>query len=165
MILSGEEMHLLEGLIGRKAEKVLVPVPRESVSKPVEIVLVLNKNKGVLIDSCYRPQKAIETPVGYPQMRVRLIDEIPEYANGEVIELSNYGEIVRSVQVMSEQVLTTQDTACYTKAVHIEFTGQREITVTRETFRSPALNVYEDTPVKLPELEGDAKIVRTIQSF
>lgn len=61
MILSGEEMHLLEGLIGRKAEKVLVPVPRESVSKPVEIVLVLNKNKGVLIDSCYRPQKAIDS--------------------------------------------------------------------------------------------------------
>ncbi len=55
MILSAEEMRLLEGLVGRKAEKILVPVPKDSLTKPVETVLVLNKNKGILIDSCYRP--------------------------------------------------------------------------------------------------------------
>lgn len=165
MILSGEEMQLLEGLVGRKAEKVLVPIRKDSVSKPVETVLVLNDKQGLLIDSCYRKQKAVETPIGYPQMRVRLIDEIPTYANGDVIELSDSGEIVRSVHVTSEQVLTSEDTACYTKAVHIEFTGKREVTITRETFRSPSLSIYEDAPAKPLETEHNARITQTVQSF
>lgn len=165
MVLSGEEMQLLEGLVGRKAEKVLVPIRKDSVSKPVETVLVLNNSQGVLIDSCYRKQKAVETPLGYPQMRVRLIEDIPHYANGDVIELSDSGEIVRAVHVTSEQVLTSEDTACYTKSVHIEFTGKREVTITRETFRSPALSVYEDHPDRPLETEHSARIIQTVQSF
>lgn len=165
MVLSGEEMQLLENLIGKKAEQILIPIPKNSVSKPVETVLVLSKDKGILIDSCYRPQKAIETPDGYPQMRVRLIEEIPEYANGDAIELSNTGEIVRSIEVTSEHILTPKDTACYTKAVHIEFTGQREITITRETFRNPSLQVYERIPDRPIEPEYNARITQTIQSF
>lgn len=165
MILSGEEMQLLEGLVGRKAEKVLVPIRKDSVSKPVETVLVLNEKQGVLIDSCYRQPKAVETPLGYPQMRIRLIEEIPSYANGDVIELSDSGEIVRSVHVTSEQVLTDEDTACYTKAVHIEFTGKREVTITRETFRSPSLNIYEDKPERPLEMEHNARITQTVHTF
>lgn len=165
MRLSGEEVHLLEGLIGRKAEKVIVPLPRGSVSKPVETVLVLSKNKGVLIDSCYRAQKAVETPDGYPQMRVRLIDEIPHYANGEAIELSDTGEIVRSVEITNEQVSTRQDTAYYTKSVRIEFTGQREITITRENFRSPSLHIYDENDPVSETTELSEHVVQSVYSI
>ncbi|MGM9960169.1 MAG: hypothetical protein ACI32F_02515 [Allobaculum sp.] len=165
MVLSGEEMQLLESLVGRKAERIIVPVKHDSVSKPVETILVLSKDKGIKIDSCYRPQQAIETPQGYPQMRVRLIHEIPQYANGEEIDFSDTGEIVRSVKVTSERVNTPSDTACYTKAIHIEMTGARDVTITRETFRSPSLRVYEhelDTPL---EEESNATITQIVQTF
>lgn len=72
MVLSGEEMQLLENLVGRKAERVIVPVKNDSISKPVETILVLSKDKGIKIDSCFRTQQAIETPEAYPQLRVQL---------------------------------------------------------------------------------------------
>ncbi len=155
MILSGHEMQLLEGMIGKKAERVLVPLPVDSVSKPVETVVVFSPDSGLLIDSCYRAQKPVETPTHYPQLRVRLIHDIPKYVNGRSIDLSEQGEIVRSVEVTSEEVLTNEDTASYTKSIRIEFTGAREVTITRETFRTSALAVYEKEPTW--DLEGEAK--------
>ncbi len=165
MILSAEEMRLLEGLVGRKAEKILVPVPKDSLTKPVETVLVLNKNKGILIDSCYRPQHAIETPQGYPQMRVRLIHHIPQYPNGEVIEFSNTGEIVRAIEVTTEQITSPKDRVHYAKSVHLKLTGKREVTITRETYRSPALNIYEEAPTFPLESEHNVKVIQTVHTF
>lgn len=165
MVLSSEEMGILENLVGRKAEKILVPVPKDSATKPVETVLVLNKNKGVLIDSCYRPQHAIETPHGYPQMRVRLINRIPEYPNGEVIEFSNTGEIVRAIEVTTEQIVSPKDRVHYAKSVHLKLTGKREVTITRETYRSPVLSIYEDCPSTPLEGESNAKVIHTVHTF
>lgn len=165
MVLSSEEMGILENLVGRKAEKILVPVPKDSATKPVETVLVLNKNKGVLIDSCYRPQHAIETPHGYPQMRVRLINRIPEYPNGEVIEFSNTGEIVRAIEVTTEQIVSPKDRVHYAKSVHLKLTGKREVTITRETYRSPVLSIYEDCDSTPLECEPNAKIIHTVHTF
>lgn len=165
MVLSGEEMQLLENLVGRKAERVIVPIKNDSISKPVETILVLSKDKGIKIDSCFRTQQAIETPEAYPQMRVRLINEIPQYANGDEIEFSNTGEIVRSVKVTSERVNTPNDTASYTKSIHIELTGSRDVTITRESFRSPSLHVYEHEPTTPIEEEKNATITQTVQTF
>lgn len=165
MILSVEEMNILAGLVGRKAEKVLVPVPKDSLTKPVETVLVLNKNKGILIDSCYRPQQALETPRGYPQMRVRFINHIPEYPNGEVIEFSKSGEIVHAIEVTTEQVVSPKDRVHYAKSVHLKLSGQREVTITRETFRSPALSIFEDEPYHPMEYEHNARITQTVHTF
>ncbi|MDE5758319.1 MAG: hypothetical protein K2H85_06865 [Allobaculum sp.] len=165
MVLSSEEMGILENLVGRKAEKILVPVPKDSATKPVETVLVLNKNKGVLIDSCYRPQHAIETPHGYPQMRVRVINRIPEYPNGEVIEFSNTGEIVRAIEVTTEQIVSPKDRVHYAKSVHLKLTGKREVTITRETYRSPVLSIYEDCSSTPLEYEPNAKIIHTVHTF
>lgn len=165
MVLSGEEMQLLENLVGRKAERVIVPVKNDSISKPVETILVLSKDKGIKIDSCFRTQQAIETPEAYPQLRVRLIHEIPQYTDGDEIEFSNTGEIVRSVKVISERVNTPNDTASYTKSIHIELTGARDVTITRETFRSPSLRVYEHEPDSPIEEEKDAIITQFVQTF
>ncbi len=210
MILSGKEMQLLEGMIGKKAERILVPLPADSAAKPVEIVVVFSRDSGLLIDSCYRAQKPIETPAHYPQLRVRLIQDIPNYINGSSIDLSsrdsgllidscyraqkpietpahypqlrvrliqdipNYingssidlseeGEIVRAIEVISEDVQTSEDTASYTKSIRIEFTGAREVTISRETFRSPCLAVYEKEPLRLRDGETTARITSHIQ--
>lgn len=166
MNLSREEMDLLGKLIGRKAERIIMPTPKDSLTKPVEIVLVLSRNRGVLIDSCYRTQRAVETPEGYPQMRVRMINKIPEYVNGHTIELSEFGgEIIASIEVTSENVLTSTEQATYTKAVHIEFTGQREVTITRETYRTPSLDVYEERREPAFNYEPNASITTTVHSF
>lgn len=166
MRLSRDELDLLGNLIGRKAERILIPMPRESLTKPVETVVVLSKGKGLLIDSCYRSQTPVETPKNYPQMRVRMINTIPDYPNGEVIELSEFGgEIIASVEVTTESVLTSRDSACYTKAVHIEFSGKREVTITRETYRTPSLSIYE-RPEGVPvDFEPNASVTRTVQTF
>ena len=163
MILSGKEMQLLEGMIGKKAERILVSLPADSAAKPVEIVVVFSRDSGLLIDSCYRAQKPIETPAHYPQLRVRLIQDIPNYINGSSIDLSEEGEIVRAIEVISEDVQTSEDTASYTKSIRIEFTGAREVTISRETFRSPCLAVYEKEPLRLLDGETTARITSHIQ--
>lgn len=166
MKLSRDELGLLGDLIGRKAERIIYPMPKDSLSKPVEMVLVLSNGSGLLIDSCFRSQNAVETPESYPQMRVRMINTIPDYPNGETIELSQYGgEIIASIEVTTESVLTSTDNACYTKAVHIEFSGEREVTITRETYRTAALDVFEKKPDILIDYEPNANISRSVQTF
>ncbi|WP_230225823.1 hypothetical protein [Allobaculum mucilyticum] len=166
MKLSQEEMRLLSDLIGSKAERVIYPIPSSSLSKPVETVLVLAPDKGILIDSCYRSQNSVETPVSYPQMRVRMINTIPEYPNGQAIDLNEFGgEIIASIEVTNESILTATENASYTKAVHIEFSGAREVTITRETYRTPSLEIYEKIPPVLTEYETGAQIIRTVETF
>lgn len=165
MHLSEEEYKLLGDLVGKKATKVLVPLPRSAASKPVETVLVLADDKGVLIDSCFRQQRSSESPQEYPQMRVRMIDEIPEYPNGETIEFDEHGGIIRSVDVTNEQLLTRKEYACYAKAIHIAFTGRKELTITRETFRSPSLAVYEKEPDYELEQENPQWTIQTVREM
>ncbi|MCF0245480.1 MAG: hypothetical protein HUJ55_01500 [Ileibacterium sp.] len=143
MVIHGYEWGILRDLIGKKAEAVIVPTAANSVSDPVEAILVLSDHKGILFDSCSRKQKPTETMVNYPQMRVRVIDEVPEYKMGQRIELNENGEIIKRVEIVNEEVLSPSDFVDYTKAIHIEFSGDRDVTITRETFRNPSLQICE----------------------
>lgn len=166
MQLPSDEVKLLRSLVGRKADRIIVPMPSDSLSKPVEAVIVLSSGKGVLIDSCFRVQRAVETSKQYPQMRVRMIKTIPEYPNGHTIELSQYdGEIITSVEVTSEDVHTPTEIAAYTKAIHIEFSGAREVTITRQTYRTPSLDVFEKRTDPMINYEPNASVTQTVQTF
>ena len=143
MVIRGYEWGILRDLIGKKAEALVVPTAPNSVSDPVEAILVLSDHKGVLFDSCSRNQKPTETMVNYPQMRVRIIDEVPEYRMGQRIALNEQGEIIQRVEIVNEEFVSPNDFVDYTKAIHIEFSGDRDVTITREIFRNPSLQIYE----------------------
>lgn len=143
MIMQIQDWNLLRDLIGRKARRILVPVQSGSVSSPVEAVIALDDNKGLLIDSCARRQGPLETPVKYPQLRLRYVSPLPEYPRGETIDLSDSGEIIRRVQILNEEIFTPEDNAAFTKAIHIDFSGNRDITIARNSFREPSLRIFE----------------------
>ena len=143
MIMQKQDWRMLEDLIGRKARKIMVPVRKESVSSPVEAVIALGENDGLLIDSCARIQGPLETPIKYPQLRLRYVSPLPEYPRGETIDLSEHGEIIRRFQILNEELFTQDEIASFTKAIHIDFSGERDITIARNTFRDPSLNIYE----------------------
>lgn len=143
MIMQTQDWRLLENLIGKKARKIMVPVKRGLVSSPVEAVIALGENDGLLIDSCARRQGPLETPVKYPQLRLRYVSPLPVYPRGETIDLSETGEIIRRVQILNEELFTPDEIASFTKAIHIDFSGNRDITIARNTFREPSLRIYE----------------------
>lgn len=143
MIMQMQDWRMLEDLIGKKARKIMVPVTRESVSSPVEAVIALGEDDGLLIDSCARRQGPTETPIKYPQLRLRYVSPLPVYPRGETINLSDTGEIIRRVQILNEELFTQDEIAFFTKAIHIDFSGDRDITIARNTFRDPSLRIYE----------------------
>lgn len=143
MFIRGYEKNILHNLIGRKARAVIIPESEDGIPDPTEAMLVLSDRQAILFDSCAREQAPTETPVDYPQMRVRMIDSVPEHLRGLTIDLDQNGEIIRNVAVINEEISSPDDIASYTKAVHIEFSGDRDVTITRETFRNPSLKVFE----------------------
>ncbi len=144
MFIRGYEWGILHNLIGKKAQTVILPEWDEDENSN-QAVLVLSDEQGIVIDSCFREQAPTETIGDYPQLRVRVIDSVPEEMRmkGKKIDLNEYGEIIRTVKIVNEEVDSPKDIARYTKAIHIEFSGDRDITITRETFRSPLLRVFE----------------------
>lgn len=145
MFIRGYEWGILHNLIGKKAQTVILPDWDEN-EKLNQAVLVLSDDQGIVIDSCCRDHAPTETIGDYPQLRVRVIDAVPDEIRktGKAIDLNEYGEIIRTVQIVNEEVDSPKDIARYTKAIHIEFSGDRDITITRETFRSPHLQVFEN---------------------
>lgn len=162
MKIEKQERDILTGLIGKTVRSIVIPTPEDSVMPPVSAILVVPNHPNVLIDSCARLQSPTETGVNYPQMRVRLIDDMPEYANGRTIDLSEYGEVVCGLQITDEEISSGRDVASYTKALHIDFTGGRDVTITRETFRNPYLQIYETGDPK-PEYVSPPEEYATIQ--
>lgn len=143
MFIRGYEWGILHNLIGKKAKKVIIPDPESDGEPPVEAVLVLSDQRGIIVDSCCRDQAPTETVENYPQLRVRMIDEVPEELQGRHINLNEFGEIIRTVKIVNENIASPSELAKYTKAIHIEFSGDRDVTITRETFRDPSLHVFE----------------------
>lgn len=138
------DANILQSLIGTRVRSILIPTSRDSVSPPVETVIVLNDHEGVLIDSCAREPIGAETDGLYPQLRVRLIHDLPRYPNGRTIELNGPGEIVRSVELTHEEVRSPFVMTAYTKGIRLAFGREHDITITRQSFRSPSLQVFEN---------------------
>ncbi|MEY8381185.1 hypothetical protein [Ileibacterium valens] len=144
MFIRGYEWGILHNLIGKKAQAVILPDWDDNENSN-QAVLVLSDEQGIVIDSCFREHAPTETIGDYPQLRVRVIDSIPDEIKQreKKIDLNEYGEIIRTVKIVNEEVDSPSDIARYTKAIHIEFSGDRDVTITRETFRSPQLHVFE----------------------
>lgn len=142
MIMQNREWNILRHLIGKKATKIIVPETADTVN-PVEAIIALDEKTGLVIDSCAQKQAPLETGDKYPQLRLRFVSPLPKYKKEQTIDLSDHGEIVRRIEILNEEIFSTEERAMFTKAIHIDFTGDREITIARNTFKEPSLKVFE----------------------
>lgn len=135
MLLPGREKRILKDLIGRKIESVLYP--DKSASLPVEVYIVLN-GQVLKVDSCSRQQQPTET-ARYPQLRVSHIRNLPPYIRLKSIPVDN--EIVTSVEVLDEEYQSPKDFVIYTKGIRICCTGNKKISILRNSYREAGLKV------------------------
>jgi hypothetical protein len=164
MKMSYKEDRLLSGLIGKKVQTILVPSPRNSISPPVELAIILGNRSTLVIDSCARKQGPAETGIDYPQLRVREQKTYPHYPNGYEIKLGRSGQLVVDVKITDENIFSPSDIVHYTKSIYLRFSSGKEITITRPSFRSPSLVIAdhesENAPVLCEQPEYTTQNVR-----
>lgn len=145
MVLKGYEWGILRDLIGKKAEAIIIPSSPNTVSQPVQVILLMSNQKGIAIDSCFRTQKPTEIHEEYPQLRIRVLNDLPNYWQSQRIELGQDGEIVRRVQLVNEEVNGYSGNVEYSRAIHINFTEDKELAVIRDSYHTPGLDLCTDS--------------------
>lgn len=139
MIIPVREKSVLRDLIGKKAEAVIVPAPASEVTEPANVYLKLSRNSAILLESALRPQSPTETFIHYPQLRLKQQNALPEFKHEQSMQLGRDGEIVRRIIIVNEDYRKNGKFASFTKAIHFDFSGRKEVTFIRSSIATPGL--------------------------